>query len=252
LGLRHRPNRLVGVHSLGVEAIESEEPEVRIRNTIAAVFLVAGWATTGAALIAHPVGSADSGSALLAMATHHRSELLTFAALYLLSAGLLVPGLVLISGLARRRGAVLLPVACIVLLIGCLGHAAESTMNMLLTAVAAIPADAAQKAAVLDSSAGMVAPVLVLAIVFDLALILFAVACWRARFTSFWPAVIVAAGVIGGNLVPGGRPVQVAVLAVMSFGIAWISLGVARHSAATEEPNPGTPHQAVVAASAVS
>lgn len=175
-----------------------------VRRFLGAGLLFAAWAVDAAGLLVHPAGAAHKGADLLAMATDHRSQLITIAWLYLVSALLSIPALVLISSVTRARGRVLPPVACMVLLAGALGHAAEGTMNMLLTAIATIPADAAAKANVLDDSTSLVAPALVLAVVFDLALILIAGAAWRARLTSFWPLVIVSVAAVAGNVAPAG------------------------------------------------
>ena len=198
------------------------------RKLIGSGFLFVAWLVTAAALLVHPVGAAHKGADLLAMATDHRDQLITFAALYLVSALLFIPAMVLISGQATGRGRVLLPIACMLVLVGAAGHAAESTMNMLLTVIASIPGDTVAKAKVLDNSTGAVAPVLALAVIFDLALIVLAGAAWRARLTSFWPLVFVAAGAVAGNVAPPGVVFQAVALAAITVGMAWIGLGIAR------------------------
>jgi hypothetical protein len=207
------------------------------RNVIGAAFLILGWLAAAAALVAHPETPAHSGIQLLAMATGHRSELQAFAALNLASAVLFAPAMVLLSGLPDSKSRVFLPLACILVLIGSAGHAAESSMNLLLTAIASIPADTSQKAAVLDSSTGMIAPVLILAVIFDIALIVFAAACWRAKYTSFWPLVIIGVGSVAGNFAPGGRPVLVALLAAITAGIVWIAIAIGGQSASGDTPS---------------
>ncbi len=198
------------------------------RRVLAGGSLVIAWVITAAALVVHPSGGAHKGADLLAMATDHRAQLIAFAALYLISALLFIPAMVLIAGLARGRGSVLLPIACMLVLIGAAGHAAESTMNMLLTAIASIPADAAAKAKVLDDSTGLIAPVLMLAVIFDLALIVFAGAAWRSRLTSFWPLVLVVVGGVAGNFGPSNQAFQLVPLAALTVGVAWIAVGIVR------------------------
>jgi len=201
---------------------------MNIRNLLGAGALFTAWLITAVALLVHPAGAAHKGIDLLTMATDHRSQLLTFAGLYLVSALLFIPAMVLISDRARGRGAILLPIASMLVLVGAAGHAAESTLNVLLTVIASIPVDAAVTAKVIDNSTGLIAPVLVLAVVFDLALILLAGAAWRARLTSFWPLVLVTLGAIGGNLAPPEAVFQVVTLLSVTVGIGWIALGVAR------------------------
>lgn len=219
-----------------------------IRNLFGAAALFTAWLITAAALLVHPAGTAHKGIDLLTMATDHRSQVLTFAGLYLVSALLFIPAMVLISHLARGRGAILLPIASMLVLVGAAGHAAESTLYVLLTVIASIPADAVAKATVIDDSTGLVAPVLVLAVIFDVALIVLAGAAWRARLTSFWPLALVTLGAIGGNLAPPDRAFQVVTLLFVTVGIGWIAWGVARDedsavpaaSSRAASPAPGT------------
>lgn len=201
---------------------------MRVRNLVGAGALFTAWLITAAALLVHPAGAAHKGIDLLTMATDHRSQVLAFAGLYLVSALLFIPAMVLISHLATGRGAIFLPIASMLVLVGAAGHAAESTLNVLLTVIASIPADTAAKAHVIDDSTGLVAPVLVLAVIFDLALIVLAGAAWRARLTSFWPLVLIALGAIGGNLAPPAGAFQVVALLFVTGGIGWIALSVAR------------------------
>lgn len=203
------------------------------RKLLGAGSLLIAWLITAAALLVHPAGAAHKGVDLLAMATDHRSQLITFATLYLISALLFIPAMVLISGMATGRGRVLLPIACMLVLVGAAGHAAESTMNVLLTAIASVPADGAAKARVLDDSTGLIAPVLALAVVFDLALIVFAGAAWRARLTSFWPLLLVGVAAVAGNFAPPGLAFQVVALGAITMGMVWIALGIARSPRST-------------------
>jgi hypothetical protein len=201
---------------------------VSTRNLLGAGALFIAWLMTAAAVLVHPAGAAHKGIDLLTMAIDHRTQLLMFAGLYLVSALLFIPAMVLISNRARGRGAIFLPIASMLVLVGAVGHAAESTLNVLLTVIASVPADAAAKARVIDDSTGLIAPVLVLAVVFDLALIVLAGAAWRARLTSFWPLVLVTLGAMGGNLAPPNAVFQVVTLVPVTVGIGWIALGVAR------------------------
>ena len=206
---------------------------MKTRNALGAGFFSIAWLTTAAALLVHPSGSAHKGTQLLAMANDHHDQLIAFGVLYLVSAILFIPAMVLVSNVAVERGRKLMLIACILVLIGAVGHAAESTMNMLLTAIASIPADTAAKAKVLDDSTGLIAPVLALAVLFDLALVVFAVAAWRARLTSFWPAVLIGAAVVVGNFAPNELPFQAVGIGLITVAVVMIAVGLAGYGRST-------------------
>ncbi|HEV2034580.1 MAG TPA: hypothetical protein VGU71_10355 [Candidatus Dormibacteraeota bacterium] len=212
----------------------SASRDLRPSAVAAGALLAAGWLVAAVALIIHPVPQGGGGlAAQLALAAADPADLLLFSVLYLASAIVVVPALILVTWRPVGRGKWFIFAAAVIMLIGALGHAGESALVIALVAVASLPGDQHQSVEALTKVGAYVGPILVLAAIFHLGVLLMGAAVWRARLAPPWPLALLIVGEVIGNLVPPSKPVIALSLGVVTAGgsagvLPWADRG--RHS----------------------
>lgn len=191
-------------------------PVSNFRRRVGALSTIGLFAALIASTIVDPLGDNHDNAVQLHKATGHSSAVVASAALELVAAALAPVAVLWLVQLVRGRGARLANVSGGVGIAGSLGMAMIGVHQFFVAALA--DADPAHGVAVLDRLDHLVGPVPLLFFGVPVALVLLAVAVYRAGLAPRWvPALAVVFFVIDFLPVPGAEAIQL-VLGLIVFG----------------------------------
>lgn len=207
------------------------------RRKAAGIGVIGSFAALVAQDVVEPENSGNPAE-MLRLASDHGGEFFAAALLLLVSTILLVPGIYGLVHLVRERGVKLAHIGGVFAVLGALGHMAYVTYALFVLEMA--DGDRAQMVALLERmDSGGAAVVFPLILSFAVALLLLAVALYRAGYMPRWGLVAVIAAVLIDVAAPGGAVVGLAKQLLAGAAFAPVGLQMLRMSNAEwEHPSP--------------